>query len=171
MKSRRLSVSDDRLTISRRNTQSITLVNGRGNSLPIPIDLVMEIYSWLPAKSIARCRCVSKLWNAVLRRPDFTELYLTRSSARPQLLFTLENEDEFVFFSSPHPQNPVEGNSSLFAVAANRFTDSLRLCEIIDISNGFVFLRGNMILEGRKSEYRCRCYLTPAPVNRYLYRS
>ncbi|XP_010418709.1 PREDICTED: putative F-box protein At3g23960 [Camelina sativa] len=120
----------------------MTFVNGRGNSLPISIELVMEIFSWLPAKSIARCRCVSKLWNAVLRRPDFTELYLTRSySDRPQLLFAFRNKEAgFVFFSLQHPQNPVDNSS--FAVAASRFTHSLKLYDIVGISNGFVLLRG-----------------------------
>ncbi|XP_010450325.1 PREDICTED: putative F-box protein At2g19630 [Camelina sativa] len=132
-----------RQNISRRNTRSMTFVNGRGNTLPISIELVMEIFSWLPAKSIARCRCVSKLWNAVLRRPDFTELYLTRSySDRPQLLFAFRDEKEngFVFFSLQHPQNPVENSS--FAVATSRFTHSLKLYDIVGISNGFVLLRG-----------------------------
>ncbi|XP_010414038.2 PREDICTED: putative F-box protein At2g19630 [Camelina sativa] len=119
----------------------MTFVNGRGNSLPISIELVMEIFSRLPAKSIARCRCVSKLWNAVLRRPDFTELYLTRSSPRPQLLFIFRDKEyAFVFFSTQHPQNPV--NNSSFAVAASRFTPSLRLYDFVGASNGFVLLRG-----------------------------
>ncbi|EFH60237.1 hypothetical protein ARALYDRAFT_480507, partial [Arabidopsis lyrata subsp. lyrata] len=36
-----------------------------------------------------RCRCVSKLWASILSRPDFTELFLTRSWswACPKLLF------------------------------------------------------------------------------------
>ncbi|XP_010510110.1 PREDICTED: putative F-box protein At2g19630 [Camelina sativa] len=142
MKSRRLNVSDDRLTISRRNTRSITLVNGRGNSLPISIDLVIEIFSWLPAKSIARCRCVSKLWNAVLRRPDFTELHLSRSSSSPKLLFVLRNMNGFVFFTSHLPQNPVD-NSSI-AVASNRLSHFPCRNGIVGPSNGFVLLRGVM---------------------------
>ncbi|XP_010418710.1 PREDICTED: putative F-box protein At3g23960 [Camelina sativa] len=100
----------------------------------------MEIFSWLPAKSIARCRCVSKLWNAVLRRPDFTELYLSRSFSRPKLLFVLRNMDGFVFFTSHQPQNPVD-NSSV-AVASNRLSHFPCLNGIVGPSNGFVLLRG-----------------------------
>ncbi|XP_010418707.1 PREDICTED: putative F-box protein At2g19630 [Camelina sativa] len=107
----------------------------------------MEIFSWLPVKSIARCRCVSKLWNAVLRRPDFTELYLSRSSSRPQLLFVLRNMDGVVFFSSHQPQNPVENSS--FAVASHRLSHLPCHSGIVGPSNGFVLLRG---VRGRKKQ-------------------
>ncbi|CAA7045649.1 unnamed protein product [Microthlaspi erraticum] len=56
----------------------------------IPTDLIIEIFSRLPGKSIARFRCLSKLWSSTLRRPFFTELFLTRSSGRPRLLFVLK---------------------------------------------------------------------------------
>ncbi|KAF3611492.1 hypothetical protein DY000_02044497, partial [Brassica cretica] len=42
--------------------------------LKLPIDLVIEIFSRLPLKSIARCGCVSKQWASVLHGPDFTNL-------------------------------------------------------------------------------------------------
>ncbi|CAA7031231.1 unnamed protein product [Microthlaspi erraticum] len=55
----------------------------------IPIDLVLEIFSRLPPNSIARCCCVSKQWRYMLQSQDFTKLFLTRSSARPRLLFVM----------------------------------------------------------------------------------
>ncbi|KAG7598816.1 F-box associated interaction domain [Arabidopsis suecica] len=58
----------------------------------IPIDLIYEILSRLPAKSVARCRCVSKQWRSILRRQDFTELFLTRSKARPRLLISVQQD-------------------------------------------------------------------------------
>ncbi|CAN8318074.1 unnamed protein product [Cochlearia groenlandica] len=84
----------------------------------IPIDLVMEILSRLPTKSIARCRCVSKLWASILRREDFTELFLTRSSSVPRLLFAFHtfNDRELLFFSTPQLQ---ENSSSLSLAAAS----------------------------------------------------
>ncbi|CAL9216869.1 unnamed protein product [Arabidopsis halleri] len=75
----------------------------------IPIDLIPEILSRLPAKSVGRFRCVSKLWSSILSRQDFIQLFLTRSSARPRLLLVLQRaNDELLFFSSPQPQNPYE---------------------------------------------------------------
>ncbi|CAL9217908.1 unnamed protein product [Arabidopsis halleri] len=80
----------------------------------IPIDVLMDIFSRVPAKSIARFRCVSKFWESILCHPDFTELYLNTSSIRqPLLFFTLEDDGKLFFFSSPHPQNPPDENTSL----------------------------------------------------------
>ncbi|CAA7043197.1 unnamed protein product [Microthlaspi erraticum] len=73
---------------------------------PIPVIILMNIFSRLEGKSIARFSCVSKLWRNILRRPDFTELFLTKSSTRPRLFFTLATiDDKFLFYSSPQPQN------------------------------------------------------------------
>ncbi|KAF2555958.1 hypothetical protein F2Q68_00017793 [Brassica cretica] len=89
------------------------------NSLPIPDDLAVEIFSRLPSKAIARCRCACKLWSSMLLREDFTDLFLTKSSARPQLLFACQDHNcNYIFFSSsPHPEE--EENSSSYVVAAN----------------------------------------------------
>ncbi|ESQ30039.1 hypothetical protein EUTSA_v10012287mg, partial [Eutrema salsugineum] len=79
----------------------------------IPIDLLMDFFSRVPATTIARCLCVSKLWESILVRPDFTELFMTMSCARPRLfLFTFQLEKNIFFFSSPQPQK-LDDNSSL----------------------------------------------------------
>ncbi|EOA27171.1 hypothetical protein CARUB_v10023270mg [Capsella rubella] len=77
----------------------------------LPSDVLMNIFSRVPGKSIARFRCVSKLWESILNHPDFSEFYLATSHTRPPLLFfTLEDKDNFFFFSSPHP--PHDENAS-----------------------------------------------------------
>ncbi|KAJ4895490.1 F-box protein DOR [Raphanus sativus] len=78
------------------------------NSLPIPTDLIYEIFSRLSPKYIARCRCVSKVWSSILDHQDFTDQFLKKSSTRPRLLFAYETESKVFFFSSPQPQNPDE---------------------------------------------------------------
>ncbi|CAA7013875.1 unnamed protein product [Microthlaspi erraticum] len=81
----------------------------------IPIDLLVEIFSRVPATTVATCRFVSKLWRSIIDRPDFTELFLTMSWTRPRLLlFSFQIEGYIFFFSSPQPQNPDE-NSCLVA--------------------------------------------------------
>ncbi|KAL1225951.1 F-box protein [Cardamine amara subsp. amara] len=74
-------------------------------SVSIPNELILEVLSRLPAKSVARFSCVSKLWASIVYRPYFTELFLTRSSARPRLLFALEEDGVWSFFSLPQHQN------------------------------------------------------------------
>ncbi|KAL9858209.1 putative F-box protein [Arabidopsis thaliana] len=68
-------------------------MNSEENTDSIPIDLILDILSRLPSKSIAR------------------------SSSRPHLLIAVEQEGEWKFFSLPQPKNYL-GKSSL-VVAAN----------------------------------------------------
>ncbi|CAM0909005.1 unnamed protein product [Alopecurus aequalis] len=47
-------------------------------------DVIFEILSWLPAKSLCRCRCVSKEWRALVSDQDFVATH--RSRAEPLLV-------------------------------------------------------------------------------------
>ncbi|CAH8254075.1 unnamed protein product [Arabidopsis lyrata] len=95
----------------------------------IPIDLFLEIFSRLPTKSVGRCRCVSKQWASILVRQDFIELFLTKSSTRPRLLFAIQgNNDEWLFYSSPHPQNPYEKSTVVATDFHTKFPRSQSDC-------------------------------------------
>ncbi|KAJ4896702.1 F-box protein DOR [Raphanus sativus] len=75
---------------------------------PIPVDLIIEILSRLTSTPIARFRCLSKLWDSILRSQDFTDTFLARSLARPQLLFACGNDDgNLFFFSSPQKSSSI----------------------------------------------------------------
>ncbi|CDY19139.1 BnaA04g18790D [Brassica napus] len=65
MKPQRQNVREGGLTISLRVMRSMTKLHQ--NSLLLPDDLILEIFSRLPSKFIARCRCLSKLWASTLR--------------------------------------------------------------------------------------------------------
>ncbi|CAG7877609.1 unnamed protein product [Brassica rapa] len=127
------------MTSQRAATRSMTSLHR--NSLPIPDELAVEIFSRLPSKDIARCRCACKLWSSMLLREDFTDLFLTKSSARPQLLFACQdhNRNYIFFLSSPHPEK--EENSSYVVVAANhnlaRFPSSSY--KLFGCTNGFCY--------------------------------
>ncbi|CAH8268868.1 unnamed protein product [Arabidopsis lyrata] len=79
----------------------------------LPADLILEIFTRLPSKSVARFRTLSKHWASMLRSPDFTKLFLSRSSTRPRLLFAVERygRTEWQFFSTLQPQNRYEKSS------------------------------------------------------------
>ncbi|CAN7061977.1 unnamed protein product [Brassica oleracea var. botrytis] len=68
-------------------------------------DITTDIFARLPAKSAARCRTLSKQWSSVLSTQDFAELFLTHSSTRPRLLFAVERNGLWTFFTSPQPQS------------------------------------------------------------------
>ncbi|ESQ45592.1 hypothetical protein EUTSA_v10011009mg [Eutrema salsugineum] len=102
-------VSKDEVSL---NTPSMNALGENSGSM-IPTDLIVEILSRLPAKSIARFRCVSKDWSFILCRQNFTDLFLKMSSARPRLLFILELKRKFLFFSTPQPLNPDQNSSPI----------------------------------------------------------
>ncbi|CAL9216878.1 unnamed protein product, partial [Arabidopsis halleri] len=52
----------------------------------------------------------------MLGRQDFTELFLTRSKARPRLLIGVKQDGEWSFYTMPQSQNPYK-NSSLIVAA------------------------------------------------------
>ncbi|XP_023641930.1 F-box protein At2g15640-like [Capsella rubella] len=68
----------------------------------------------LTSKSLARLPCVSKLWSS---------MFMTKSTAKPRLLFAIEENDCGVwsFFSSPQLDSPYENTSSTTLVAAAKF--------------------------------------------------
>ncbi|KAJ4891398.1 F-box protein DOR [Raphanus sativus] len=150
MNSRRHNVFDDPQTISRRSSR----LSADELLLNIPIDLVIEIFSSLPLKSIARCRCVSKRWASVLSRPDLKELFSTKSSARPQLLFACRKENDennkVIFFSSPQPQNLAE-NLSPIAVDHHMAFPVESVYGISSPVSGFVCIRDDRMLKARKT--------------------
>ncbi|CAN7103649.1 unnamed protein product [Brassica rapa subsp. narinosa] len=87
-------------------------MNRAENPASIPIDLILEILSRLPSKSVGRFLVMSKLWRTMLSCPYFKELYLTRSSAGPRLLFAVDKVgEELHFYSSPQPQIPYDKSS------------------------------------------------------------
>ncbi|KAJ4908028.1 hypothetical protein Rs2_11686 [Raphanus sativus] len=49
-------------------------------------DLIIQIPSLLPAKSLLRFQSVSKLWFSTIRSKTFAHSFLTRSHTRPRLL-------------------------------------------------------------------------------------
>lgn len=71
----------------------------------IPLDLVLDILSRLPAKPLLRFQAVSKLWFSIIRSKDFVDTFLTRSKTRPRLLLTfkhLDSRKRFIFSAPEH---------------------------------------------------------------------
>ncbi|KAG7598814.1 F-box associated domain type 3, partial [Arabidopsis suecica] len=107
----------------------------------IPNDLFPDIFSKLSAKLIARCRCVSKLWASILSRQDSTELFLTKSSARPRLLFGVKRANgECLFFSSTQPRNPYEKSSRVVTADFHTKLSEVISREICSYASGLIYL-------------------------------
>ncbi|KAG7567713.1 F-box domain [Arabidopsis thaliana x Arabidopsis arenosa] len=117
------------LTITRCNTPST-------HSDSIPPDVFMEIISRLPAKSVTNCRRVSKSWAAILRRPEFDELFLTKSPNQPLILFAFILDGGLPFFTSPQNHQ----NSSLQATRHGTYLPIDRFSKISPPVRGLVCL-------------------------------
>ncbi|CAF1700088.1 unnamed protein product [Brassica oleracea var. botrytis] len=135
------------------NRRSKILLNGREN---LPIDLVMEILSRLPLKSIGRCCCVSKLWASILGLPYFLDLFATRSSARPHMLFACRRDGKVLFFSAPQPQNfDVNSSSDVTANYLSRVSYDGSYCYISGPVHGLVCLTFKDNKESSKGHIIC----------------
>lgn len=74
----------------------------------IPFDLLIEILTKLPAKSLMRFKCVSKLWSSLIRSRFFSNRYLTVASPhRPPRLY-MSLVDHLVCNSMEVCHNPRE---------------------------------------------------------------
>ncbi|CAM8915226.1 unnamed protein product [Rhodiola kirilowii] len=52
----------------------------------LPHDVIVDILSRIPCKSLVKFRCVSKQWNSLIRSPKFAELQFSRSFSRQRVL-------------------------------------------------------------------------------------
>ncbi|XP_009609989.1 F-box protein At2g23160-like [Nicotiana tomentosiformis] len=78
-------------------------------------DMIFEVLTWLPAKSLMRFRCVSKAWNSFIRHdPHFVKLHNARSQTRPlasRLLFEIGTRHREVVESTSNFPTQLEGFS------------------------------------------------------------
>ncbi|KAG7599715.1 F-box-like domain superfamily [Arabidopsis suecica] len=76
-----------------------------------PLDLTTEILLRLPARSVLRFRCVSKLWSSITTDSYFVKSFETRfSTLRPSLLVCFKEGDKL--FVSSIPQHNHNSNES-----------------------------------------------------------
>ncbi|CAD5314126.1 unnamed protein product [Arabidopsis thaliana] len=87
----------------------------------IPFDLTVEILTRLPAKSLMKFKCVSKLWSSIIHNQSFIDSFYSISSTRPRFIVAFSNgsfpsdkEKRLFIFSSSH-----EGHESSSSVITN----------------------------------------------------
>lgn len=154
-----MNVSVDRPTINTSVSGAHSSENRiEKDTFPIPDDVIIEIFSRLSVKVIARCRCVSKLWGSILRSKDFTDFFLIKSSARPHLLFLCRRLDRILFLSSHPPQNPDENSSPIDTSYDTSFPLNIsQICRPINGLTCVVYLRTHY--KGRKETVHVICNL------------
>ncbi|KAL0896324.1 hypothetical protein Bca101_080285 [Brassica carinata] len=140
----------------RKDRKTTSLDTSDQQSWPqlLTIDLMMDIFSRLSLKSIAICRCVSKQWTSLIGQSDFRDLRLTRSQARPRLLFACIQDKKVSFLSSPQPQSPdqISSTTPLNADYHMSFSFDHPLEDVSTSVSGFVCVSfsGHRLVNGRK---------------------
>ncbi|XP_010495267.1 PREDICTED: putative F-box protein At1g50870 [Camelina sativa] len=110
---------------------------------PIPLDITLEILSRLPAKSIMRFLCVSKLWSSYTTLPSFISSFASRP--RRLVLTFLKYKKRFVF-SFPQHENTDGSYSPFYSYEMKNANSWRRSCSYYPSQSvqGFIFFKGNV---------------------------
>ncbi|CAI9755932.1 unnamed protein product [Fraxinus pennsylvanica] len=60
--------------------------------MDLPLEILVEILSRLPARAVFRCKCVCKTWLEILSDPQFVALHFAVARARPGLVVDFEDK-------------------------------------------------------------------------------
>ncbi|XP_058732567.1 F-box/kelch-repeat protein At3g23880-like [Vicia villosa] len=119
-----------------------------------PVDLIAEIISLLPVKSLVRFMCVSNSWNTLISDSAFVKLHLKRTTTSRNTHFTLlvsnhykPVDGKFSYHSSctiiPYPITHLFDNPSAIVVADSHYFlnyDHRPMFGIVDSCNGLICL-------------------------------
>ncbi|XP_059648601.1 putative F-box protein At5g52610 [Cornus florida] len=116
---------------------------------PLPEDMILEIISRLPLKSLLRFRSVCKSWHAIIHSPSFVDVHFTQSQSRtrpPQFLLSISDSDSDHYFYSAS----VEGGAPvhLLSMPGCKKNESSSPCEcyVSECLNGLVcFYNGHNV--------------------------
>ncbi|MCH86246.1 F-box protein [Trifolium medium] len=79
----------------------------------IPDELITEVLSFLPVKSLMRLKCLNKSWKTLISDPAFIKLHLKRSARNKHLaLFSRIQQTSYNFRVAPFPLHRLLENTS-----------------------------------------------------------
>ncbi|RZC00329.1 F-box/kelch-repeat protein At3g23880-like [Glycine soja] len=112
-----------------------------------PIELIVEILSWLPVKPLIRFRCVSKTWKSLIFHPIMVKLHPQRSSKNPHVLLTFEdnnrnNDNCYSFAATCSIRRLLENPSSTVEDGCYQFNDKNHF--VVGVCNGLVCLLNSL---------------------------
>ncbi|XP_050913101.1 F-box/kelch-repeat protein At3g23880 isoform X2 [Lathyrus oleraceus] len=82
----------------------------------LPEELIAQVLSYLPVKSLMQLRCVCKAWNSLLSHPKFIKLHFRQSKQNIQIIC-----ESFDFSFLPFPLNTLLNNPSTIKSTKNCF--------------------------------------------------
>ncbi|MCD7452504.1 hypothetical protein HAX54_017191 [Datura stramonium] len=133
-------------TLGEKRPPSPSIPKRRRRSI-IAGDIVFEILTWIPAKSLMRFRCICKAWNDMIRSDyNFIKSHIARSQERDQatrLLFEVQIEKETTRFA----RNKLEGFPLQLRGPLNYF-DPKEIVICSNHCNGLVCLYNHKAIQG-----------------------
>uniref|UniRef100_A0A7N0VKY8 F-box domain-containing protein n=1 Tax=Kalanchoe fedtschenkoi TaxID=63787 RepID=A0A7N0VKY8_KALFE len=81
----------------------------------LPDDIMVEVLSWLPARSLGRSSCVSKCWNSLIRSRRFIEMHLRRG---------FDTVDRLRLLYSPYPPDSSYSINFAFSIKCGDISKS-----------------------------------------------
>ncbi|KAJ1432841.1 Galactose oxidase/kelch, beta-propeller [Sesbania bispinosa] len=124
-------------------------------------DLIAEILSRLPVKSLVRFRCVCKSWNSLISDPPFVKLHLRRSSAKNgnlahlRLLFERNINDSGNKILSSCSYNELIENPTTLVNEQNSHFRLKNKYRAIGTCNGLICFVGVQLGDGNAVDDRC----------------
>ncbi|KAJ1393158.1 F-box-like domain superfamily [Sesbania bispinosa] len=124
-------------------------------------ELIGNILSWLPVKSLMRFQCVCKSWKSLISDPQFVKLHLRQSSAKNgdlahlRLVFERKIDNTGNKIVSSCSYNELIENPT---TVVNRRNSHFRLknkYRSIGTCNGLISFVGVQLGEGKKDKDRC----------------
>jgi len=87
--------------------------NAASSWIILPEELITELLSFLPVKSLMRFKCCCKSWETLISDPSFIKLHLQRSTRNPQLALARLYRD-----------SPSTLNTSVLPISSSHLLDS-----------------------------------------------
>ncbi|XP_059632601.1 F-box/kelch-repeat protein At3g06240-like [Cornus florida] len=133
-----------------------TTGSGRKAVPILPPDLLVSILLKLPAKSLLRCRCVSRSWLSLISQPQFIKNHLNLSIKSPtqNILLTTFDTNDWIYTANLGAFDNVIVAQKLDYILDHKPHD---LPQIIGSHNGLVCVIFNMIIQ---EELYCLFYVS-----------
>uniref|UniRef100_A0A7N2LDV5 F-box domain-containing protein n=1 Tax=Quercus lobata TaxID=97700 RepID=A0A7N2LDV5_QUELO len=117
----------------------------------LPEELLEEILSWLPVKSVFRFRCVQKSWSTLIQNPTLVAKHLLRHQTKtenPSIL--VESSDLVGYGFSLHPYPDVDNAVRIVDLSKDLGLPQLRPLSLNMFSciNGIICIGGSCLARG-----------------------
>jgi F-box interacting protein len=127
------------------------------SSLPeviLPDEVITEILSWLPVKSLMKMKCVSKSWKSLVSHPPFIKMHLSRSTRNPYFSSIVLTQGYHLHYSFVHfPVSRLLENHWIRHPKDPYFRLSDKNCSVVLGScNGLICLLGYSINESNNNK-------------------